>query len=96
MSVVSFAANGSLLWSISLHSQAVLPLVSYQGQVVLSDGQELDWLDRDGRSLAPPVHFYPVQGRLFDLTITRSTSIVTMLYRCGFISTYTVGMSTLY
>ena len=59
---------------------------------MISDGETLDWLDRDGRSLSPPVTLYPVQGLLFDLTITASTSIVTMVYRCGFISTYTVGM----
>lgn len=95
VSVVSFTANGSVLWYISLASQVVLPLVSYGGQSVLSDGKTLDWLARDGRSLAPPVQLFPVQGLLFDLTITLSTSIVTMLYRCGFIATYTVGMSSI-
>ena len=93
VSVVSFSAsNGSVLWSLSLASQAVLPLISYGGQSVVSDGRTLAWLARDGRSLAPPVTMYPVQGALFDLTITGSTSIVTMLYKCGFIATYTVGM----
>ena len=93
--MVSFSAtNGSLLWYLSLTSQAVLPLVSVDGQSVVSDGQTLYWLGLDGRSLSPPVTLYPVQGLLFDLTITGKNSIVTMLYRCGFISTYTVGMST--
>ena len=93
VSVVSFsAANGSVLWLLSLSLQAVLPLLSYNGQSVISDGQTLDWLAPDGRSLSPPVTLYPIQGLLFDLTITESTSIVTMVYRCGFIATYTVGM----
>ena len=92
-SVVAFAAaNGSVLWYMSLASQTVLPLVSYSGQSVVSDGRTLAWLARDGRSLAPPVRMYPVQGELFDLTITLSTSIVTMVYRCGFIATFTVGV----
>lgn len=90
--MISFAPNGSVLWYISLDSQAVLPLLSYNGQSVLSDGHTLAWLAHDGRSLAPPVRLFPVQGLLFDLTITLSTSIVTILYRCGFIATYTVGM----
>jgi hypothetical protein len=90
-SVVSFsAANGSVLWTLSLTSLAVLPLVSIDGGSVVSDGKTLDWLAHDGRSLAPPVTLFPVQGPLFDLTITLSTSIVTILYKCGFISTYTV------
>ena len=93
VSVVSFAAsNGTILWTLSLTSQAVLPLINYNGQSVVSDGYTLDWLARDGRSLSPPVQMYPVRGSLFDLTITRSTSIVTMLYKCGFIATFTVGM----
>ena len=59
--------------------------------MVVSDGHTLEWLDRDGHLLHPPVQLFPVRGQLFDLSITLSTSIVTMVYRCGFLSTYTVG-----
>ena len=90
-SIVSWSPNGTLIWETSLATQVSLPLLSYTGEVVVSDGQTLEWLDKDGRSLAPPVRLFPVQGQLLDLTITLSTSIVTMVYRCGFISTYTVG-----
>lgn len=69
----------------------MLPLLSYQGQVVACDGYTLEWLDRDGHLLHPPVQLFPTRGQLFDLSITLSTSIVTMVYRCGFLSTYTVG-----
>jgi len=93
-SLVSWSADGSSRWEASLKAQAVLPLLSYGGQVVVCDGHTLEWLDRDGHLLRPPVQLFPVRGQLFDLSITLSTSIVTMVYRCGFLSTYTVGRLT--
>lgn len=95
-SLVSWSADGSSRWEVSLKGQAVLPLLSYQGQVVVSDGYSLEWLDRDGHLLYPPVQLFPVRGQLFDLSITLSTSIVTMVYKCGFLSTYTVGRPCLH
>ena len=91
-SLISFDTDGHS-WAISLKGHVGLPLVDASGGVIATDGYFLVGYYADGTSRGDPVHLYPTQGEVFDLSITlQQANIVVLLYKCGFISTYLPGM----
>ena len=64
------------------------------GGLIATDGTVLVGYDSAGNPFGEPVLLVPVQGSVFDLTIT-SNNIAVLLYKCGFIATYLTGISLL-
>lgn len=60
--------------------------------MIATDGYTLAGYNSDGTRRGDPIHLYPVQGDVYDLTIT-SNNIVVILYKCGFLATYLTGKS---
>ena len=88
---MSWDAGGASSWTANFNKgRVVLPLVDDSGGVIATDGYSLASYNSDGTKRGDPIQLHPVQGDLYDLTITDS-SVIALVYKCGFLATYLTG-----
>ena len=64
-----------------------LPIVDISGALIASDGSHLVGYTSDGTPFGKAIRLFPINGQVFDLTVTLG-ELVVVLYKCGFLTVY--------
>lgn len=80
-------SDGKSSWNVALKKFVSMPIVDVSGDVIATDGSDLVGYSSDGTPFGKPIRLFPINGEVFDLTVSLG-QYITLLYKCGFIAVY--------